>query len=78
MENNVSKEQVRAALGVVMAVSETIRELKEVPSGTLYANLMGQLSLEQYTKVIDMLKRTGLVEETQAHLLKWVGPVIPS
>lgn len=74
---SVTKEQVRGALGVVMALSETIRELKEVPSGELYAQLMGTLSLEDYQKVVAMLKRTGLVEETQAHLLRWVGPTIP-
>lgn len=70
----VTKEQVVAAVQTVAALAEAIRELGEVPSGDLYANVMGHLSCESYQKAIDMLKRSGLVIETPAHLLRWVGP----
>lgn len=65
--------QVKAALNVVAALADAIRELKEVPSGVLYSSVMGQLSLESYGKVIDVLKKTGLVTE-ENHLLRWVNP----
>lgn len=70
-------DEARAALAIVQAVAETIRELREVPSGHLYASLMGRLTLDQYNRVIGLLKRSGLVEEPSAHLLRWVEPVTP-
>ena len=63
---------VKAALGILRAVADAIRELGEVPSGHLYAHLMGKLSLEQYEQVIGVLKQAGLITESN-HLLTWVG-----
>jgi hypothetical protein len=58
-----------------MAVGECIRDLgRPVPSGEVYAHLMGHLTLESYTSVIAVLKAKGLVEEKN-HLLTWIGPV---
>jgi hypothetical protein len=58
---------------VIAAIAEAIRGLREVPSGHLYAQLMGHMTLDQYGQVIAILKRAGLVEE-KSHLLRWVGP----
>lgn len=63
---------VKAALGILRAVADAIRELGEVPSGHLYAHLMSKLSLEQYEQVIGVLKQAGLITESN-HLLTWVG-----
>lgn len=71
--STVTKEEVKAALSAVMVIGNAIKELGSVPNGHLYANLMGSMSLESYSKVIDLLKRTGLVSESN-HLLTWVGP----
>lgn len=68
-----TRDQIAAALKTVQAVAEAIKELGSVPSGELYAQLMGHLSLSAYTRVIDTLKRTGLVKESN-HLLTWIGP----
>lgn len=65
--------QARAALNIVLALAEAIRELGRVPSGTLYANVMGKLDLATYEAAIRMLKNAGLVKET-AHELEWTGP----
>lgn len=70
---NVMKEQIGAAVGMVAAIAETVRELKKVPSGELYAQLMGTLSLEQYQGILGLLARAGLVENRN-HELHWVGP----
>lgn len=64
-----------AAFGIVLAVGDAIKSLGEVPSGHLYAQVMNHLSLEEYTRVIDILKGAKLVEETPAHLLKWIPQV---
>ena len=58
-----------AAVSVIMAISEAIRELGRVPSGHLYAQVMGHMSLETYQGVIDALKRAGLVEEKNSELI---------
>ena len=63
-----------AAVRVAHAVAETIRELGEVPSGHLYARLMGVMELRQYEQVIDLLVDARLVERTPSHLLRWIGP----
>lgn len=70
---NVTKEQIAQGLNTIRAVADTIRELKTVPNGVLYAQLMGVMDLAQYDKIIGILKRTGLVKETN-HLLEWIEP----
>ena len=67
------RQQVIAALDNVTAVAEVIRELGEVPSGHLYARLMGHVSLADYASSIEVLKHSGLVKEKN-YLLRWVGP----
>lgn len=71
--NLPTKAEVREALQAVAAVGEVIGTLGEVPSGHLYAAVMGVMSLDQYTRVIALLKRAQLVSET-GHVLKWTGP----
>lgn len=61
---------------VIHMLSEAIRKAGEIPSGQLYAVVMGSLSLEQYERAIKVLKGAGLVVETSSHLLRWVGPKI--
>jgi hypothetical protein len=70
-----TREDMRAGLQIMMAVAETIREAGEVPSGVLYAGLIGRIDIHGYTKLIGILKNSGLVEE-QAHLLRWIGPAL--
>ena len=67
-----------AAVGVVMAVADCLRELRTVPSGHLYARLMGHLSIDDYQSVIATLVRAGLVREHPSHLLEWIGPSGPT
>lgn len=72
-------ERHAAQLKIIAVVAETIRDLSAssplggVPSGHLYAHLMGTFTLAQYQSVIEVLKRADLVEEKN-HLLTWVGP----
>jgi DNA-binding transcriptional ArsR family regulator len=70
----VTKTEVKAAVEILKAVADAIRELGEVPSGHLYANLMSKLSLAQFEQVLGVLKGAGLVRESNAHLLTWIEP----
>lgn len=69
----VTAKEKEAALAILVAVGEAIKDLGSVPSGHLYAQLMGQMSLDQYNSVIGVLKRVGAVKE-ENHLLTYIGP----
>lgn len=71
-----TRQEVDQALAIVKAVADTIRELKEVPSGHLYARVMGHMSYVTYESIVGMLKRTGFVVEKH-HVLTWVEPKTP-
>lgn len=70
----MTKAQQQAAIDMVVAVGATIRELHTVPSGHLWAQLMGSMSLEMYNNIIDVLKRVKMVEE-KYHELRWIASV---
>ena len=63
-----------AAVRVAHAIAESIRELGEIPSGHLYARLMGIMDLRQYEQFIDLLIDARLVKREPSHLLRWIGP----
>jgi hypothetical protein len=66
-------ERKSAALRIIQAIAEAIREAGKIPSGHLYAVLMEKgITIEQYENIIGLLKRTGLVKES-ASVLIWVG-----
>ena len=71
----VTAEQKKAGLAILLAVSETVREAKRVPSGTVYAALIGRVTFEGYQALIRTLKGAGLIEE-KANELIWVGPEV--
>jgi hypothetical protein len=68
-----STKQLAAGLEVVRAIADAIRELHAVPSGSLYVQVMSRLSIQEYEKVIGILKGAGLVRESNDHLLMWVA-----
>lgn len=67
--------QIKAAFNAAVAIAEAIRELKQVPSGHLYATVMNTLDLTAFRAVIRTLVNAGLVSEKN-DLLTWVGPKI--
>lgn len=68
-----SSTAMSAALQMAAAVGEAVRDLGSVPSGHLYARLMGTLSLEQYEVIVGALVKARLVERSN-HVLTWIGP----
>lgn len=72
----VTTEQTGSAIAIVLAVSETIRELRAVPSGTLYAQLCGRLTFQNYTALLRTLERAGLISISGAHEIRWIGPEV--
>lgn len=73
MERHERAQAITAAIQTAAALGDTIRALGSVPSGHLYAQVMGHMSLDSYQGCITLLKQAELVEEKN-HLLTWVGP----
>lgn len=67
-----SRDEISAALTILKGIADTIRDLGSVPSGQLYAALMGRMDLDKYERVVSILKNAGLVTE-EAHVLTWTG-----
>ena len=68
----MNNEQIQAAITAVSDIGKVIREVKRIPSGHLYAQLMGVMSLERYEMVISLLKKTKLITEQNNELI-WIG-----
>jgi len=72
MSATITKGELTAAVQTVHAIAEAIRELGTCSDGTLYAALMGRLSLGQYQAIIAILVKGGLVSNN-GHELRWIG-----
>ena len=71
----MNREQIRAVIELAVEYGRLIRSAKQsalggIPNGELYARVMGHISLEQHTAILNMLKEQKLIEETN-HLLVW-------
>lgn len=70
-----SDAERRAALAIILAISEAIRELGQVPAGELYAVMMAKgMTLAQFEAIIGQLEGAKLVRRESSHLLTWIGP----
>jgi hypothetical protein len=67
--------QAKAGVAALLAISEAIRELGEVPSGHLYTIVCGHMDLQTYDKAIAIIEGAGLIEQ-RGHLLRWIGPEV--
>jgi hypothetical protein len=68
------KTGIHAYIQTVRAFADTIKELGSVPAGTLYAGVMGRMSLETFEKMIGHLVGAGVVHRDSSHVLTWVAP----
>lgn len=67
--------QVEAYIEICRTIAEAVKEAGEfgIPSGHVYAMLIGTMSLQTYEGIIDKLKGAGLIREDNSHLLYYVG-----
>jgi hypothetical protein len=68
--------QVAAALEAIYAVIDVIRETGPIPSGHLYATMMGAIDIHTYNAIIDIAIKSGRVRRDN-HMLSWVPPAEP-
>jgi len=69
----VTKEQAAAAIRVVQAVAEAIREAGEIPAGHLYALMMNVTDLAGFDRIVGLLIDAGVVLK-KGDLLVWQQP----
>lgn len=65
---------VERTIQMMRAMTETVQELGSIPSGHLYANVMGHMSLDQYDRIIGILVKAKLVTISGHHVITWIGP----
>jgi hypothetical protein len=68
-----AKQDVLSAIELVRAIADAIRELGEVPSGQLYARVMGVMDIRCFERVVTLLVDARLVERLPNNILRWVG-----
>jgi hypothetical protein len=66
--------ELKNGISILTAVAEAIRELGEIPSGTLYALLVGRVTKEGYDRMLVTLTNAGLIEVQPNFMIRWVGP----
>lgn len=64
-------KKLQLVLALFDTVSESIKELGEVPSGHLYNVLQAHMSLDMYNQIIGLLEKEGKIE-VKNHLIKWI------
>lgn len=62
--------QLQAGLATLRALAEAIRELKQIPSGHLYARVMNYMDINAYEKAISLLCNSGVIRKN-GDLLVW-------
>ena len=70
-----TSEQKKATFLMVAAMAEAIRGLGTVPSGHLYAMVMGKVDLAGFERIIQTLVNAGLVDN-KSNELRWIGPTL--
>jgi len=68
-----TKEKIKALIEAVNAIRDAIKELKEVPSGELYARLLNHITLENYQYILNILVKTKQIEILPTHLIRFIG-----
>lgn len=72
MDKITKVERTKAAVMIIKAIADTIKELGRIPNGHLYAQVMGKLSYADYCKAIEILKGGKLITESNSELI-WIG-----
>lgn len=70
-----TRQQIKAVLNVMIAITDAIREAREIPAGHLYAAVMEHVDLATFESIVARIVATRIVE-CRGHLLVWVGPAV--
>ena len=68
----MNQQQINTAIEAVAAIGRIIKDARRIPSGHLYAQLMGVLSLDKYESIITILVKGNLIK-IESHELIWIA-----
>lgn len=68
----MNQQQINTAIEAVASIGRIIRDAKRIPSGHLYAQLIGVLSLDKYESIIAILVKGRLIK-VESHELVWIA-----
>ena len=70
IENETDRTKLVALAG---AIAEAVKDLPHgIPSGHLYAALMGQMALLDYQLLLSVLKLAGMIR-VESHYINWIA-----
>lgn len=75
MDKQQIKQQIDAVLQTVRAIIDAVKEAGPIgiPSGNIYAVLMGAMTLEQYERLLKLALDSGVIQQDSSHRLYFVG-----
>lgn len=71
----ITRETIKSAFEFAAIIAQIIAELKEVPSGELYARILVHFpnwNLELHNSLLDLFKEMKLIE-IENDLIKWIA-----
>ena len=71
----MNEEQRKKQVAGMTEIAQSIRTAGRIPSGHLYASLMGVMGLVQYQKIISTLTAAGLIKVTGSHEIIYTGEI---
>jgi hypothetical protein len=66
-----TQTELQAGFEALQALAEAIQTLGTVPSGELYAQIAGVMSLAAYDQAIGLLIRSTVITRSSGHVLRW-------
>lgn len=72
-EIELQKRAVRQQIALLQIIAEAVWEAGSIPSGHLYAAMVGKVTLSAFESLVAQLCRTGLIRQN-GYVLTWTGP----
>jgi hypothetical protein len=61
-------------LALASRIAYAIKTVGSIPSGHIYAQVMGETDLETYNTILGVLKSAKMISIAPSHMIKWIGP----
>ena len=68
----MQSETINKAIEAITELGRVIKDVKRIPSGHLYAQLMSVLSLQAYQYMLDILVKGNMIK-IENHEIVWIG-----
>jgi hypothetical protein len=71
----MNQEQRKNEVAAITEIAMAIRHVGRIPSGHLYASLMGCMGFSKYQDILATLTRAGLIKVTGSHEIIYTGEI---